>query len=231
MGLDEALLMSETQEPTLRLYRWDPPGLSMGYFQSSSHFKGMAGDHVLVRRLTGGGAIWHENELTISLTLDATLLPAEVPDSYTLIHAAVCEALAEVGVVASFPDRQDSAPSKGRPTTPWCFAEPVAQDLLTSSRKKLFGSAQRRVRRPRSRVLHHGSLVLTAPEATPFCGSVQESVAPETVSTQLEDALARQLAAALNLRPREGSPTPAELEHGHQLARERYGADTFTHRR
>jgi len=229
MGLDEALLLSQARKPTLRLYRWNPAGLSIGYFQSSSHFTSIRGDHVLVRRLTGGGAIWHEDELTFSLTVDAALLPAEIPDSYTLIHGAVCEALEEVGVVATFPGR--GTPSTARPEAPWCFGDPVAQDLLSASGKKLLGSAQRRVRRPHPRVLHHGSLVLSAPAATPFCGSVQESVDPGAISAQLEDALVHRLAAALNLRPTDASPSTAELENARELAAERYGSDSFTHRR
>ena len=231
MGLDEALLLSQTRQPTLRLYRWKPAGLSIGYFQSSSHFSRMDGDHVLVRRLTGGGAILHADELTFSLAIDAAALPAEVADSYTLIHGAVSAALEEVGVTARFPANGTQPSATARPEAPWCFADPVPQDLLSASGKKLLGSAQRRVRRPRARVLHHGSLVLRAPAATPFCGSVEESADPDAVSAQLEEALVSRLAAALTLRPVEGVPSATELEAAARLATERYGSDTFTHRR
>lgn len=58
--------------PTLRLYQWDPPTISLGYFQPYAHYKSLpppAGDLPVVRRLTGGGAILHDQELTYSLTL------------------------------------------------------------------------------------------------------------------------------------------------------------------
>jgi len=231
MGMDEALLLADEAQPTLRLYRWQPAGLSIGYFQSSSGFSDVSGDHVLVRRLTGGGAILHDDELTFSLALDACRLPSGIPESYNLIHRAVCKALAEVGVTSSFPDSRSNPPTAARPEIPWCFAEPTPQDLLSQSGRKLLGSAQRRVRRPRERVLHHGSLVLRPPAATPFCGSVEESTDPETVSTQLEDALISCVASSLDLRPVAGVPTASEQADARRLAAERYGSDSFTHRR
>lgn len=231
MGMDEALLRGLDAAPTLRLYRWQPAGLSIGYFQSSSDFRQVAGDHVLVRRLTGGGAILHGDELTFSLTLDAGYLPSDIPRSYELIHGAVNDALASVGVIAHFPDSSVRPPTAARPATPWCFAEPTPQDLLSGSERKLLGSAQRRIRRPHERVLHHGSLVMRPPAATPFCGSVEESINPESVANALEEALITRIAQALELRPIAGVPTATEQQVATRLATERYADDTFTHRR
>ena len=86
MGLDEALLDSADSPPTLRLYRWSPAGLSLGYFQSMEICNRLAGgEHVIVRRITGGGAIYHDDEITFALTIDAAALPAAIPESYELI--------------------------------------------------------------------------------------------------------------------------------------------------
>lgn len=233
MGLDEALLHSEDSPPTLRIYRWSPPGLSLGYFQRASDFLDVAGDHVVVRRITGGGAIYHDDEITFSLTVGASLLPTDIGASYDLIHDAVRAALADVGVEAR--RRGDSAgqptPGPARPKQSWCFADPVCEDLLTTSGHKLLGSAQRRVQRPKERILHHGSLVLSAPEATPFCGSVAEETDPRRVEAALEEAMTKRLATSLGLTAAQGFPTEMELERATRLAKERYGSEAFTLRR
>jgi lipoate-protein ligase A len=231
MGMDEALLLASGAPPTLRIYQWQPAGLSIGYFQSSSDFAEVDADHVLVRRLTGGGAILHDQELTFSLTLNARFLPSDIPSSYGLIHRAVRSALGEVGVRAEFADPSTSHPTRPRPTTPWCFADPTPQDLLSSSGKKLLGSAQRRIRRPLERVLHHGSLVLRSPKATPFCGSVEETADPAALIAPLQAALISSIAAALKLSPAEGTASSAEQQNARRLAKERYAKRSFTHRR
>lgn len=231
MGMDEALLLTSDAPPTLRIYQWHPAGLSIGYFQSSSDFADIDADHVLVRRLTGGGAILHDQELTFSLTLNARLLPSDIASSYGLIHRAVRSALGEVGVHAEFPDPSTNHPTSARPAAPWCFADPTPQDLLSSSGKKLLGSAQRRVRRPSERVLHHGSLVLRSPKATPFCGSIEETADPDALLAPLEAALISSIAEALQLSPVEGSASSEEQQNASHLAKERYAKRSFTHRR
>lgn len=225
MGIDEALLR-DTGPPTLRLYGWSPPGLSLGYFQSSADFADVGGPHVLVRRLTGGGAIYHDREVTFALTADLDLLPASVPDSYALVHRAIHVALSARGIAAEF-STAVGAGARPRPREPWCLAEPGPHDLVDGAGRKVLGSAQRRIGAPRPRILHHGSLVLVAPHATPDCGAVGE---PADVG-ELCSEVAAQVAAALGLRAVEGTLTDTERERGQQLAVRRYQADAFTHRR
>ncbi len=70
MARDEALMTRvgrSESPPTLRLYQWDPPTISLGYFQSYADYESLpapAGTLSVVRRLTGGGAILHDLELT-----------------------------------------------------------------------------------------------------------------------------------------------------------------------
>ncbi|MEZ5966046.1 MAG: hypothetical protein R3F56_19580 [Planctomycetota bacterium] len=209
MAIDEALLLA-SGPPTLRLYRWDPPGLSLGWFQDGAAFAEVPGRHRVVRRRTGGGAIYHDDELTFALTLDAELLPKDVAASYVLLHTAVQVALAAVGVPTELV-RGAGAPSGRSRGSGWCFATAGPHDLVAAaSRRKIVGSAQRRVRAPRARVLHHGSIVLHAPTATPFCGAVADSVDPHQVEDRLRNELSAALATALRLRPMPGTLTPAE---------------------
>ncbi len=200
MALDEALLASD-REPTLRLYGWQPAGLSIGYFQSHDRFTSVPGDHVCVRRTTGGGAIYHEHELTFALIANADVVPHDLDESYATIHAAITATLGDFGVPVHRFGRGATAP---RPNHDWCFTQPTCHDLMTD-RGKIVGSAQRRVRTPIPRVLHHGSIVLCAPAATPGCGAVDEFVDPASIERELGPALAERIAASLDLRACEGS--------------------------
>jgi hypothetical protein len=183
--------------------------VSLGWFQPGP-FADVPGRHHVVRRLTGGGAIYHGDELTFALALDAACCPATSPSSYQRIHAAVARALASVGVETRLLGAS-SGPQHARPRAPWCFAEAGAFDLvLASTGRKVVGSAQRRIRLPHPRLLHHGSIVLRAPQPTPFCGAVAECVDPRAVETQLAAQLARELGAALGLVVEHTEATQAE---------------------
>lgn len=208
MALDD-LLLERAGPPTLRLYTWSPPGLSLGWFQPLEPFLAVPGPHRIVRRRTGGGAIYHGDELTFALTLDAALLPADVRASYDLLHGAVQRALASVGVATSLLPA-GSGGLHARPRQLWCFAEPGAHDLVLADGRKIVGSAQRRTRAPQARVLHHGSIVLRTPEPTPFCGAVAELADPDVVRTPLQRALIAELAAALGCVAAATAPPSAE---------------------
>ena len=228
MSVDEALLQVGGP-PTLRLYGWSPHAVSLGWFQRLADFADLPADTVVVRRLTGGGAIHHGDELTFALVLDADRLPRDVASSYALVHDALIAALTEVGV-----DSERLAAGKApaaRPGTRWCFAVPGRDDLVTPA-GKLLGSAQRRVSRPRPRVLHHGSLVLRRPELTPFVAAVDDSGTLDVDRRQrLQSAVIDRLAAALDLTPQPGSLGADERALAAQLATQRYGNPAFTGQR
>ncbi len=228
MALDEALLRCGGP-PTLRLYGWQPAGLSLGYFQSSKPFANLAGEYVLVRRLTGGGAIYHQSELTFCLTLDGELLPGNVEASYHLIHAAVGLALADIGVPTREPFAAEKEPCLT--ASPWCFADPCGLDLVVPSGKKILGSAQRRIRQPSSRIMHHGSIVLEAPEVTPFCGAVAEHADPKASAPKLQEQLIHRLAAALDLTAEAGALSAREQQLATELSQDKYGLTGFSHQR
>jgi len=226
MAVDEALLCA-AEVPSLRLYGWRPHAVSLGWFQRAADFDDLPPGTPIVRRLTGGGAIWHGDEITFALALDAGLLPADVGASYRLLHDAAVRALAAFGVACERLDAGD--PQHSRPTERWCFRAPGRDDVVTA-RGKLLGSAQRRVRVPRPRVLHHGSLVLERPDATPFVAAVADAgIAPDR-RADLRRRLADELAATLGLRPVVGTLTEDERRLAEEL-RPRYEDAAFVRSR
>lgn len=228
MAVDDALL-TLAAEPTLRLYGWNPHAVSLGWFQRAGDFADLPAGTPIVRRLTGGGAIHHGDELTFALALDAGLLPRDVAASYRLLHDAAVHALGEVGVVCERLDAGD--PQSARPTDRWCFAQPGRDDVVTA-RGKLLGSAQRRVRQPRPRVLHHGSIVLRRPALTPWVAATADTAAgDQSFAARLRTALAAHLGKALGLPLRPGQLTTAELALARELQERRYRQPDFTRHR
>lgn len=225
MALDEALLQAGGP-PTLRLYGWHPHAVSLGYFQNAADFADLPPGTVLVRRLTGGGAIHHGCELTFALALPAALLPLDVAASYELIHQAAVRALASIDVSASM--LTGGHHPTARPDNRWCFALPGQGDLVVADGRKLLGSAQRRIHKPSPRVLHHGSLVLRAPTLTPFVAAVADRTDPDAHAAHLRQTLVTELAHALGLSPTPGVATPAELATARQLVADRYANPAFT---
>ena len=95
MAIDEALLDS-VAVPSIRFYRWQSPALSFGYFGKFADVAEYATERDLVRRWTGGGIVFHGEDLTYSIIIPGTE-PAfgESPKSiYEKIHCALRDALA-----------------------------------------------------------------------------------------------------------------------------------------
>ena len=71
MAIDEALLEAVTI-PSIRFYRWNSPALSFGYFGKFSDVAEYATERDLVRRWTGGGIVFHGDDLTYSIVIPAS---------------------------------------------------------------------------------------------------------------------------------------------------------------
>ncbi len=153
MAIDETLLEMAVV-PTIRFYRWGSPALSFGYFGKFSDVAIYAEERDLVRRWTGGGIVFHGEDLTYSIVIPAND-PAFNESSigiYEKIHRALAEALNGVGeraVVAGGAEpggiglaRAASVNAAGYN----CFANPVRDDVMINGRK-IAGAAQRRTRR------------------------------------------------------------------------------------
>src|SRR5262245_28650306 len=101
MALDEALLELAIV-PMIRFYRWRSPALSFGYFGKFSEVAMYAAERDLVRRWTGGGIVFHGDDLTYSIVIPASD-PAFAESSiaiYEKIHRALADALNKVGECA-----------------------------------------------------------------------------------------------------------------------------------
>lgn len=165
MSVDEAILAAVAaggSPPTVRLYAWDPPSVSLGYFQEPAEDVvdlaecGRRGVDV-VRRTTGGGAILHQHEVTYSVCLPERLVPAgDVGASYAWICGAICRGLAALGAGAQLRGGETDG-AEGEVSTEICFARGSRFDVVTGGRK-LVGSAQRRIK---GAMLQHGSVLLS----------------------------------------------------------------------
>ena len=102
MAIDEAMLDRAAVEggATVRTYEWAEPTLSLGYFQAIAdvdadvRFQGQA----VVRRPTGGGAIWHDGDLTYALAIPASHPSARRHvELYEVVHEAIARALGDFG--------------------------------------------------------------------------------------------------------------------------------------
>lgn len=111
MGIDEALLdhcAAEPEAAALRLYSWEPKAVTVGYFQSLKEevdLEACAAAGVdAVRRVTGGGAVFHDAEITYSLIVpeNCVLAPADILESYARICGGIVAGLGVLGVEASF---------------------------------------------------------------------------------------------------------------------------------
>lgn len=147
MAADEALLedASTAGSAFLRLYRWDPPTLSIGRNQQAVF------DVVpVVRRPTGGSAVWHDDEVTYAVAAPIAAF-GSLRNAYCEIHTRIAAALRSLGVDAVL---APVVKLTGRPAA--CFASPAGGEILVKGRK-LVGSAQVR---KRDAFLQHGSILL-----------------------------------------------------------------------
>jgi lipoyl(octanoyl) transferase len=159
MAVDEAIARAVGRgdaPPTLRLYRWHPACLSLGYGQRASvvdagRLASCGWD--VVRRPTGGGAIFHTDELTysIALPLDHPLAAGDIVSSYRVLSEALVLALNQVGAAVARHEL-DGHPE----ATTVCFETPSHYEITVDGRK-LVGSAQAR---RYNALLQHGSLPL-----------------------------------------------------------------------
>lgn len=228
MALDLAL---EPEPPVLRLYAWDPPGLSLGYFQPAADFPREVLDRhglVLVRRVTGGAAICHQDDLTFSLVARPGFAPftAAVQTSYDRVHGAIAAGLARLGVDARAAG-EALRPGAGRAGEPVCFHAPTSFDLLAGGRK-LVGSAQRRTR---ERIVHHGSIPIGPNPLATGAACLQDVLRRRPSFAEVADAVAAGFAGAFDLDLVERPVTPAERQRADELVAARFSTDAWNLRR
>jgi len=190
MAIDEQLLHRAVADSvsTLRFYQWDQPTVSLGYFQKDhdsipERFAGLP----VVSRLSGGGAILHDRELTYSLALAKSDPWASDPSRlYSLVHNEIIGAFAELGLKSQL--RGDVAADPAMQTF-LCFSRVDANDIVVGS-QKIVGSAQRR---RKGCVLQHGSILMQASRVAPEFPGMSE-LGVKTTFDDLAGCLAERLA-------------------------------------
>ena len=153
MAVDEALLRL-SKIPTLRFYAWKPAAVSLGYFQNTDDI-GLGfckkNNISVVRRITGGKAVFHDKELTYSFVTDGKRVPKSVIDSYKLISKAVLIALNNLGVNAKFKDKNIR-----KSKTAVCLNNPSWYEIIAEN-KKIAAAAQTRKNK---KLLQHGPILI-----------------------------------------------------------------------
>lgn len=150
MAIDEAVLNAAIKglvPNTVRFYRWNPSAVSIGKFQkieNEVYLENCIKRGVnVVRRITGGGTVYHdaEGEITYSVIANKEDLNAkDIAEVYAKIYAGIAEALKILGLKADFNEGDEKACPN-----------------LTINGKKISGSAQCH---KASVVLQHGTLLV-----------------------------------------------------------------------
>jgi len=163
MAVDELLMRRVVKNgaPVLRFYRWSAPCVTVGYFEDVARASRHFGRYPVVRRITGGGAVLHGEDLTFSLALPvpAPYFANDVKSSYLKINEAV-----RVGLRAEYP-KMDYADCRTVPSQSAkqreriCFDAPSCYDLLSAGKKVLGGSQ----RRTNGILLHQSTMFLSQP--------------------------------------------------------------------
>ena len=254
MALDE--IAAETAAAggprTVRVYRWSPSTLSLGYGQDSdtvdwAHCEDAGVD--VTRRQTGGGGIYHDEfgDISYSVVAPADELPGDLLESYHLLCTPVLDAFRRMGVDADF--AEDERPAIYPPA---CYLRALhpAHDVVVSDgagededaadARKVSGNAQYR---RRDAVIQHGSLTYAARPEEHLSVFADPGVSAETFAERVtgvdehadisraEAVEAVESALADWVDATEGSWTDDELARAHERAREKYESDEWVRRR
>ncbi len=228
MALDEAIMESiraGESLPTIRFYGWKPSAISIGYFQGLHNEVNLEACHEagvdVVRRLTGGGAVYHdtEGEVTYSILGPLDIFPGAVIDSYRLICEDIVYALKMLEITESF--------------------QPI-NDIVVGD-QKISGNAQTR---RGGILLQHGTILYRVDVEKMFSllnvsekkvddkliKSVKKRVTSiveykkisvERLIAALEDAFSRGKEITI------GDYTPKEMQRAAELCREKYKTDRW----
>jgi lipoate-protein ligase A len=238
MAIDEAVLKARIQSEvpnTLRFFRWKPSAVSVGRFQNTEKEVQLGNCRKynvdVVRRITGGGTVYHdaEDEITYSvIAREEDLGPEEIAVLYSRIYAGLAEALRIVGIQADF----NQGTSKACPN-------------LTVNGKKISGSAQAH---RRGVFLQHGTLLskvnlermftfIRVPWAETLMQivtvaekritSINAELGRPVSAAEVNDALVKGFEKTLDIRLTKGVLTAGELELSKHLCQEKYATNDW----
>ena len=237
MAVDQALLELSGEEglAVLRVYRWEPHTLSFGRNEPATRRydrDAIVRDGIpVVRRPTGGRAVWHARELTYSVAAPTARFGA-LPAAYQAIHRTIAQGLGALGADARLAEEGAVAGLDAGA----CFASPVGGEVMVRGRK-VVGSAQVRLGEG---MLQHGSILLDDDQrrvgaltlGSPASGleAPLNAVLPQPVEFgQLASALAAAARGGWHGEWRELEPARVLDRASHHLAF--FGSDEWTWRR
>ncbi|MGD0278580.1 MAG: lipoate--protein ligase family protein [Smithella sp.] len=184
MAVDEAIFhetIKNKRNPTIRFYGSNPSAVSIGYFQDAKkeiNIEKCRGEGIdIARRITGGRAVSHFNEITYSIVAarQEKIFPSDISGTYKIISKCIARGLSNLGIKADL--AEGGRAQMKEQINSCCFAVPSKNELLVNGRK-ICGSAQLR---RRGGFLQHGLLILTFnPEKT------AGFLLPERTPVQLE---------------------------------------------
>ena len=251
MAVDEAIFegVQRGGQPALRLYSWEPACLSLGYAQPFGDVDLDALNQrgwQVVRRVTGGRAILHGDELTYSVMAPdgEPRVAGDLLASYRRISGALLLAVNKLQVAAEAKNAEKADSPREQPV---CFEAPSSYEILAGG-KKLIGSAQAR---RKGGVLQHGTLPLFGDlkrivEVLHFRDRAERQQAGERLmaqATTVEDATGRRVSwesaaqafvdafqEQLHIQFVEGGLSEGELERVGELVRTKYSQEAWTKR-
>ena len=253
MAVDESILehihRGETLA-TLRLYSWNPPCLSLGHAQSFADVdmeRVNAHGWEVVRRVTGGRAILHTDELTYSVTggPEEPVLAGGVLESYNRLAQALLFAIRDLGLPVEM--KEHTSEPAALNLNPVCFEVPSTYEITVNG-KKLIGSAQAR---KKDGVLQHGSLPLTG-DLTRICdalifkdeasrenakerllaraANVESIISVKTDWETAAQSFVKGFESQLGIHFQRGELSRSESERATELVKEKYANPTWTER-
>lgn len=230
MAIDEAMLIARSKNKvpnTLRFFTWKPPAVTVGFFQSLKQEvaleKALASGIDTIRRYTGGGAVFHEHELTYSIVLSEKDISKDIIASYKMICSGIVNALSSLGLKAQF--------------------KPI-NDIVVNG-KKISGNAQTR---RHNVVLQHGTVlcdvnipkmfsILKVPNekirhkmilaVEERVTSLKKELGHDVDVKELETKMIKGFEKALNVKFSEGSLTKQELKFAEQLYKNKYSTKAW----
>jgi len=238
MAIDEAIMLSMKEGkvgPTLRFYRWLPTAVSIGTFQGMNDEVDVdfckSKNIDVIRRITGGGAVYHDynGEITYSIILPKghRLVPDDIVESYKILCNGVIKGVGHLGIEASFKPIND----------------------VIADRKKISGNAQTR---RHSCVLQHGTVLLDLDVSMMFQAlkvplekisdkmiadvkervtSIRDILNQDIAIDELRNALRNGFSDALRVKLVPSALTSEELKLAEKLANEKYSTTQWNFKR
>jgi lipoate-protein ligase A len=236
MAIDRAVLVANSEgkvPPTVRFYEWIPPAISIGYFQNLTEEIDLevCNKHGVdyVRRITGGGAVFHEDELTYSIVIPESHkeIPKNIMESYGRICGAVVRGLGNLGIESVYKPIND----------------------IIANRRKISGNAQTRKYRT---VLQHGTVLMDVDvekmfsllkvpnekirdklisdvkeRVTSVKHALEKDISFETVAQAMKEGFEEEF----NVKLVKGTLTEEEIELTIKFEKEYFGARDWNYRR